>query len=376
MSPALLVTLCLATGEATPGATVTMPLDEAKALFAADATPAPFSAAVVEQHLRGRLTDDDLEVEATLTIAVLEARWSRLSLFLLGPGVSLVESNRPAGATVTAHRNEVVFVSNQPGVYGVTLRLSARPGAGAGPKVATLRRGPDARDGALHLEADGLHELAGGGASLAAVDGAWTARWTGRRPAAAKAEVVRPPLEPTIASAHAQLVSTVEGRARLTLEYALSLDREQPLALRLPEGWALTRAALNGAARPVTPGATLALVATPTRPGERTGKLELVLERDFGVFHLSGRLPLALPAASWPTAEVEASVHLPRVFEYRRLGGSLEPAESLTWAAPDMPGAALRFRQHLVASAGPTLELAYAVALEGQYFRVRGPSRP
>lgn len=375
MSPAFLLVLCLGAGEPASAATVTMPLDEAKALFTTGDAPAPFSAAVVEQHLRGRLTDDALEVEATLTVAVLEARWSRLSLFLLGPGVSLVEANRPAGATVAVHRNEVVFVSNQPGVYGVTLRLSARPGAGAGPKTATLRKGPDARDGELLIEADGLHELLGGGAGLPSVDGAWTARWTGRRAVAEKVELVRPPLEPTITSARAQLVSTVEGRARLTLEYALSLDREQPLALRLPEGWTLSRVALNGAARPVTPGATLTLTATPTRAGERAGKLELVLERDFGVFHLSGSLPLALPGASWPTAEVEASVHLPRVFEYRRLGGSLEPTEGLTWAAPEMPGTALRFRQHLVASAGPTLELAYAVALEGQYFRLRGQSR-
>lgn len=371
MSPALLLTLCLAAGEPATGATVTLPLEEAKALFATDDAPAPFSAAVVEQHLRGRLTDDELEVEATLTVAVLEARWSRLSLFLLGPGVSLVEANRPAGATVAVHRNEVVFVSNQPGVYGVTLRLAVRPGSGAGPKVATLRRGADARDGVLVMESDGLHELVGGSVEVASVEGAWTARWTGRR-AVEKAVVVRPPLEPTIAWARAQLVSTVEGRARLTLEYALSLDREQPLELRLPEGWTLTRSTLNGTARPVVPGSTLALVAAPSRPGERTGKLELVLERDFGVFHLSGTLPLSLPGASWPTGEIEASVHLPRVFEYRRLGGSLEPAESLNWTAPDMPGTALRFRQHLVASVGPSLELAYAVALEGQYFRVRG----
>lgn len=65
-------------------------------------------------------------------------------------------------------------------------------------------------------------------------------------------------------------------------------------------------------------------------------------------------------------------MHLPDVFEYRRLGGSLEPTDALEWSAPNMPGRALHYRQHLVASAGPTLELRYSVDLENRYFRVKG----
>jgi hypothetical protein len=187
-------------------------------------------------------------------------------------------------------------------------------------------------------------------------------------------QVVRPPLEPSIPEAHATWVSTLEGKASLRVRYALRLDREQPLELTLPEGHHLERVLLDST--PLVPeekeGRLLVKVA-PTRVGETEATLEVVLTRDLGVFHLSGRLKLALPRVSWPVATLQARAHFPAVFNYRREGGSMEPDEAKAEEAPDtstpLPGKVLHFRQYLVAASAPTLELGYSVDISQSYFR-------
>jgi hypothetical protein len=86
---------------------------------------------------------------------------------------------------------------------------------------------------------------------------------------------------------------------------------------------------------------------------------------------------VALPGLAWPTAVVDLEASLPAVFQYHRVGGSLEsgPATSEASASTDTPGKRLSFRQYLVGAAGPTLELKYSVDLEHRYFSVRG-ARP
>jgi hypothetical protein len=59
----------------------------------------------------------------------------------------------------------------------------------------------------------------------------------------------RPPLEPAIPRAIVTWVTTLEGKLELRVQYALQLDREQPIEIQLPEGQRLQRVALNG--RPV-----------------------------------------------------------------------------------------------------------------------------
>jgi hypothetical protein len=352
---------------ATPSAgTVTLPLDEARSFLSTDQEPiAPISAAVSSQHLSGQVAGDSLEVTASFVITVLEgSTWSRLSLLKLDPNVMLVDATRAEGMLITAQRGDVVFVSRRPGTYPVELKLSVRS-SGSPVHTAKLTRGADARDGFMEVE-QSLEETS----QVSSLGGTWSVSWKGR--ASPLVATARPPMEPVVNAAHVQVVSTVEGRARMTVEYRLGLDRDQSLAVRLPADWTLTRVNCNGAPRAVPEGRVVTLPVSPQATGGREGLVELTLERDFGVFHLSGRLALSLPGVSWPTSVVEASVHLPNVFEYRRQGGSLEPIDALEWAAPTMPGRALHFTQHLVASAGPTLDLTYSVDLEHRYFRVKG----
>jgi hypothetical protein len=99
----------------------------------------------------------------------------------------------------------------------------------------------------------------------------------------------------------------------------------------------------------------------------------VVLARDLGVFHLSGRLKLALPRVSWPVATLKARAHFPAVFNYRREGGSMEQYEGTEPAGLEtqtpLPGKVLQFRQYLVAASAPTLELGYSVDISNSYFR-------
>ncbi len=367
MTPALWVLLLAATPST---GTVTLPIEEARSFLS---TPfeaaAPISAAVISQRLTGQVTGDSLEVTATFQVTVIEAtRWSRLSLIKLDPHVTLVEATSGEGMLVTTHQNEVAFISKVPGTYTLELRLSVR-GEGSPVHVAQLNRGADAREGVMHVETAAPEQSLEQGAEVHSSGGTWLVRWKGRTQAAVAA--ARPPMEPVVTTAHVQVVSTVEGRARMTVEYRLGLDREQTLALRLPPDWTLTRVSANGAPRAVPAGKEIALTVAPQSAGAREGLVELTLERDFGVFHLSGRLNLSLPGASWPTSVMDTSVHLPNVFEYRRLGGSLEPSDAAVSTNQALPGKALHFRQHLVASAGPTLELSYSVDLTNRYFRAR-----
>ncbi len=361
---ALLLTVVPTTG------TVTLPLDEARILLSTKDEPAaPISAAVTSQRLTGQVTGDTLEVTANFQITVLEAsRWSRLALIKLEPGVTLREATSGEGMLVTAQHSDVVFISKAPGTYSVELKLAVR-GVGSPVHTAKLSRGADAREGVLHVEASGPEATLEQGAETLSSDGQWTVRWKGSTQALVA--VARPPMEPVVSAARVQVVSTVEGRARMMVEYRLGLDREQSFALRLPDEWTLTRVSANGAPRAVPAGKEITLSVSPLAPGAREAIVELTLERDFGVFHLSGKLNLSLPGASWPTSVMEASVHLPNVFEYRRLGGSLEPSDAPVSTQQTLPGRALHFRQHLVASAGPTLELSYSVELTNRYFRVR-----
>ncbi|MGV3619423.1 MAG: hypothetical protein ACO1OB_01325 [Archangium sp.] len=351
--------------------TVTLPLSEYQPAEVAPA--APLSGAVIQQRMSARVAGDAVEFTVNLVVSIVDgSKWTKLSLFKMGRGNAvLLSATQVEGALIAVQNGELVLVSKTVGTWPLELKFHMAGMEGA-LHSGRLVRGADLLEGELTVEADGEMDALMVPTSVWTDGDAWTVRWKTLTARKAQAVAARPPMEPVITAANAQLVSTVEGRARLTVQYALELDREQSFTLKLPESWAMTRVSMNGSPLVVPEGREVTWKVNPVRPGEKTASLELTLERDFGVFHLSGRMGVTMPGASWPTARVEASVHLPAVFEWRRLGGSLEPTESLTWSPPSMPGKALHFRQHLVAAAGPTLELAYSVDLSGRYFSLRG----
>ncbi len=307
----------------------------------APAAAPPVGALVSAQRLNARATAGGLDVEGHFTVDVLSSTWSTVCVLKVEPGTQLVELPHLDNATLGPIGGQLCLLTKTPGTYAFDVKLSVRG--------SRLGAGKDALWSTVDFEDEAVPQVAGG--------------WTFATKKKVRAAEERPPMEPTCPAAHAQLVSTVEGHAQLNVTYQLKLDREQPLSFTAPEGWKVERVLVNGVARK----GGLDLVVGPGRDTEAT--VELQLSRELGVFHLSGRLDFELPKASWPVAHVLATVHLPAVFDYRRLGGSLEPGEPAQETG--LPGKRLGFRQHLVAASAPTLELEYSVDLTGRYFKAR-----
>ena len=385
----LVLGLLLATTDAAspPSGSATVSLPELLALYgrqereAAPPMP-PAEALVVKSQLKGHLTGEAVLVEAHFEVEVLASgSWTRVKLLRLDADTYLTALPTVDNATVAALDDHLSLVTQTPGRYAFDVSFTLRPTAAGPERLAQLRFGPHVTPVPLRLEADAtaftLTEPALAPSEEVDVyprQGVLRVGWrTAVAPKVAR-QAVRPPLEPSIPEAHATWVSTLEGKATLRVRYALRLDREQDLELTLPEGHHLKRVMLD--AVPLVPeekeGRLLVKVA-PTRVGETEAALEVVLTRDLGIFHLSGRLKLALPQVSWPVASIQARAHFPAVFNYRREGGSMEayegsPADALAQDTP-LPGKVRAFRQYLVAASAPTLELGYSVDISQSYFR-------
>jgi hypothetical protein len=371
---------------ATPSGSVTIPLQELLPLYARhqeSTTPAPpTDALVVKSQLKGRLTAEALLVEAHFEVEVLASeRGTQVRLLQLDTDTYLTAVPALEGATVGALEGQLTLVTREPGRYAFDVSLALRPTGSGAERQAQLRFGSHVSPVPLRLEADAaaftlVDPLASGSEDTEVYPRQGVLRVGWRNAAVPKVarQVVRPPLEPSIPSAQATWVSTLEGKASVRVRYSLRLDREQELELALPEGHRLERVLLDSV--PLVASVkddTLKLKVAPTRFGETEATLEVVLARDLGVFHLSGRLKLALPRVSWPVATLQARAHFPAVFNYRREGGSMEEyegekAEALESQTP-LPGKVIHFRQYLVAASSPTLELGYSVDISQSYFR-------
>lgn len=184
--------------------------------------------------------------------------------------------------------------------------------------------------------------------------------------------VRRPAVEAVVERAHASVVSTLGGKRIARVLFELKLEGARPIQIRIPEGYALERAFVNGAARELAAeaGGVLRLEAQTERAGDARGRLELLLTEGPGRFKLSGGLRFQLPAASWRTDEYVVEMHLPEVFNYQWKGGSLSPCDAPARTADFVsqlpsPGKQVCLRPAL-AFEPPTAEVAYAVDLAGK----------
>jgi len=372
---------------AAPSGTVTIPLQELLPLYTKhqDAMPPapPTDALVVKSQLKGRLTAEALLVEAHFEVEVLaDQRWTQVRLLQLDADTYLTGVPTLHGATVGALDGQLTLVTNQSGRYTVDVSLAVRPTGSGSERQVQLRFGAHVAPVPLRLEADAtaftlVEPVASGGEDTEVYprQGALRVGWRNAAAPKVARQVVRPPLEPSIPTAQATWVSTLEGKATVRVRYSLRLDREQELELALPEGHRLERVLLESVQLVASvKDDTLKLKVAPTRFGETEATLEVVLARDLGVFHLSGRLKLALPRVSWPVATLRARAHFPTVFNYRREGGSMEEYEGgeraeAQDAQTPLPGKVIHFRQYLVSASAPTLELGYSVDISQSYFR-------
>ncbi len=349
------------------------------------APPAPVDATVSKLVFDGRLLDDAVELTARVELAVLdEGRWVQVPLLVRDKTTHLAELPSVPGAEFVIKGGSLWFVTNHAGRYAFELKLlegakleGQERSAGiafAGASLALMNLHYD--EGLFAL--DGGRALPGGeGRVLFPSNNRFEVRWT--RLSRAAPEVLqaakRPPTESVITSAQASSVATLEGLRITRVRYALRFEGTKPIQVDIPEGLDLTKVYLNGAAIPfqVRKG-RLSLEVAPERAGDQAASLELVLTQHLAGFHLSGELAFAFPAASWSVNEFSVQVHLPKVFNYRWTGGSLEPAPStsptnFTHQIPT-PGKSMSFRQQLVGRA-PDVRIGYTVDLAGQFWRGR-----
>ncbi len=372
---AILLSLVLLAAE--PSGTVTLPLNEALPLFNAKEAPAskpPVEAVLVHQTLKGKPAQDGLVIEAGFVVEVLaDKTWSQLSLLPLGPDVVVQQLDAPEGSTLAPRAGQLVFMSAKAGRYAFEVRLLVRARGDGAARLATLGAPTSTGVVPLTLEADpGIFELEGPD-EVFPTDSRYVVRWKARTHVAQNEKrEPPPPLEPRVKQLTASWVTTLEGKVTTRLAYRLLLDRPQPFEVVVPDGQQLESVRVNGQVQTgVAKGGVLKLQVAPVRLGQTEGTVELRLSENIGVFHLAGSLRVGLPSSSWQTDAVALSAYLPTVFEYRRVGGSLEDGD-VTEPSPrdvQLPGRELKFRQYLVVSSAPTVELRYSVDISKSYFR-------
>lgn len=373
-----------------PEASATLPLSEVLRLHRAldqagekPSPPAPIDATITRLAFDGRLLDDAVELSAHFELAVLaEGRWVKIPLLVRDEAVHLAELPNVPEAEFVIEKDSLWFITDRAGRYNFDLKLLVAAKVQGQARAAEVAF-HSASLALMNLRYDeGLFALVGGRA-LAGGEGRvlfpsgkkFSVRWTRLSKAAPEAVQVakRPPTESVITSARASSVATLEGLRITRVRYALRFEGTKPIEVDIPEGLSLTKVYLNNAAIPfeVHKG-RLKLEVAPERAGDQAASLELVLTQHLTGFHLSGELAFAFPAASWSVNEFSVQVHLPRVFNYRWTGGSLEPAQSpgpvdFTHQIPT-PGKSMTFRQQLVGRA-PDVRIGYTVDLAGQFWR-------
>jgi hypothetical protein len=345
----------------------------------------PLPAAVQRFELDGRLLEDGVDLTAHVAIQVLAGeKWVRVPLLRRSPQTELGSLPEVENAAFAVVGDQLTFLTHKPGTYEFDLSLLQRAERSANGRSAELEL-PEAGLARARIAYDaGLFRLLAGdarggpeGTVIFPQANHLKLAWQVRGPAAELAQkpAQKPELEPFIALAHASSVSTLEGRVVTRVRYELRFAGKKSLAFEIPSGVTVDRVYRNGSTVPFKlAGEHLAVQVEPLRAGDEAGSLELVLSRAMGQFHLSGNLEWKLPSVSWPVHELFLDLHLPTVFAYRWRGGSLSPVddepdkEDFSYRIP-LPGQRLSFHQYLLTGSAPDVQLDYAVALEGQYFR-------
>lgn len=384
------------------GGTANLPLAEVLRLHAdlaraQEAKPrrAPVAAVVEKMELAGMLLDDAAELSAHVEARVFDEGWAVLPLVRKDPQVhvlafprleagtlSTVDLPRPNGQGKAA---ALGLVTQKTGPYAFDVGLRVQAKAEGRRRSVKLALGPSTLaslkikydPGLFRLQAKNAIALPDG-ALIFPEEGGFELSWepTGPAALAKREDVKRPAVEAVVERAHASVVSTLAGKRITRVLFELKLEGARPIQIRIPEGYALERAFVNGAARELAAEAgVLRLEAQTERAGDARGRLELLLAEEPGRFKLSGGLRFQLPAASWRTDEYVVELHLPEVFNYQWKGGSLSPCDAPPRAADFVsqlptPGKQVCLRQAL-AFEPPTAEVAYAVDLAGKYWAGR-----
>lgn len=371
--------------------TATLPLPEILRLYKEidraeqpEPKPAPVAATINKLQMSGRLLSEAVDITARFEIAVLsEDAWVSVPLLAKDPHTHISGIPAVEGCFFTTKDGHLNFVTRKVGTYTFDLSFLKKA------EVSRLKRRVeigfhDATLAVLRVQFDeGMFRLLDRGAVQEAEgfvlypeENRFQIHWeqkTASEEVKAPVEDKRPPIESVITSAHASVVSILEGRRITRILYQLRFEGKKDISFVIPEGSSLQKVYLNNAAVPFSQKeGRLHLEVTPARAGDESARLELVLTKDQGEYFLSGNLDFTFPSASWNVNELQVELHLPQVFNYTWSGGSLaptgaSPAVEYSYNLPT-PGKVLHFHQQLISSS-PNLSVDYTVDLAGNYFR-------
>src|SRR5262249_17154502 len=308
-----------------------------------------------------------IELRAHFDVTVLsDGSWSTLPLLKMDPRLSIAELPEIEGAALVRQGGDLVLVTRKASSYSFEVALIAEAQK-EGRRRATQLAYPGATAAVMRIQFDETLFRIIGPQPRKSADAyvlypkknefalTWDRVASAESPAAM---VTRPPVQPLIERAYASVVSTLEGEAIVRLLYHFRCERSQAMELVVPERQQLQKVFLNGArVQFFIKDRTLQLNVEPTRAGDQSGQLELVLAESLGRYHLAGALQFEVPRISWPVNEMYLQLNLPPVFHYKRIGGSMEEIESgpsveFTQRIPT-PGKSLTLHQFLIASSAP-----------------------
>ncbi len=377
--------------ETNPAPNATLPLEEVLRLYREndkakhiDKSAPPIPAALHRAEFSGRLLDNAVELTGRFEVAVLDSgNWVSVPLIHKDDKTHLTQLPSVQNGSFAIENDYLHFVTQKAGRYAFQLSLLEQAEAVETLREARIEFG-DATLASCRLAFDqGLFRLVNediveqpDSVVLFPREGSFVIEWerVGEVEATRPRTAPRPDIESVVSIAHGSTVSTLEGKRITRLLYKLKFAGTKPIAFEFPDGIAVERAFLNGVAIAIDlTDSILELDMAPARAGDEEGTLELVLSSSAGNYHLSGSIGMTLPEVSWPVNQLYLDLHLPQVFNYSWSGGSLSPIDTapkanFSYDVP-LPGKKLSFHQYLISSSRPTINLQYAVDLEGHYYR-------
>jgi hypothetical protein len=373
---------------ASAGGRATLPLDEVFRLKRAAEEgvrradqPPPVAGTVDRAVFEGRVLDDAVDLTAHFDVTVLaDGNWVEVPLLRVAPATHIARLPDVEGASLLLKQGQLYLATRQARRYDFEIGI-VQEAAAEGEARQVKLPAPAATLTTMRMAFDqALFELLTEGAASDATgvlfypeDGEFSLRWrriaTFEERPAGRVESRRP----LVTQAHASAVSTLGARRITRILYDLRLTGEQSIAVTVPTGQTLEEVYLNGVRMPFERGTPSVEVAVrPVRSGDERAALELMLTSPRDSYLLSGRVDFDVPAVSWPTNELYVDLHLPEVFSYSWIGGSLAPvgASPRVEYANDIPtpGKTLSLHQVLVDATTPTVRVAYAIELNGRFF--------
>lgn len=368
--------------------TVTLALEELLRLHKAaeqdteTAPSPPVGHAVSRFETRARIIGDALEATASVKLAVFRDGWTSVPILKPDPELDIIDLPTVQNGHFISQADALVFVTETAGTYTFEIGFIKRASRRAEGWEALVKPAGATIQKLVLTHDENLFEVTSTGArregdTLVVVgrDGLLRLSWKTLRPAInkQKSQRKRPPIEPVVTSGTASVVVTLDGQRITRSLYRLRFQGPQTLAITVPEGQELTKVYLNGISRPFErKKGTVDMLVTPPRLGDQGGVVEVVLKAQTTPMALAGTLGFTLPTLSWGINEMGCQIHLPSVFNYVWMGGSLSPGEvdtavDYTYDIPT-PGKTVAVKQQLVNGA-PHTAVKYAVDLAGNYFQ-------